>query len=126
MAKYEFTEAQNKIIRNVAWRCIVQSILLIFIGVAGAVGTYFALPTIVHPLVLPFKIVQAIMFFGMGLVFFPPSLNFLRVTTTEGNDIEIMVNGLRRLKLGVILIVIFVLGSIICDVFLILISMGVI
>ncbi len=125
MGKYEFTELQNKIIRNVAWRCIVQSILLMLIGVAGYFGTWYILGTLT-PLVLVVKIIQGSLFIGMGLVFFPPSLNFLKVTTTKGNDIALMVNGLRRLKLGIILIVIFVLGSIVCDVLLILISMGVI
>ena len=125
MGKYEFTEPQNKIIRNVAWRCIVQSILLMLIGVAGYIGTWYILGTLT-PLVLMVKIIQGTMFILMGIVFFPPSLNFLKVTTTKGSDIQLLMNGLSRLKLGIMLIVIFILGSIVCDVLLILISMGVI
>jgi hypothetical protein len=97
------------------------------IGVAGLIGTYWTLITLgLGLLAMIVMIVQGILFIGMGLVFFPPSLNFRKVTTTKGNDIALMVSGLRRLKLGIMLIVIFILGSIVCDVLLILIGMGVI
>ncbi len=113
MSQYEFTREQNKIISNVALRCIVNAIAMSLLGVVnliGAITTWGNVATFLSIVGL----LYGVLFTVVGVAFFRPSDNFRRVTTTQGNDIAEIMTGLKELRTGfkvtsILIIVILVL-----------------
>ena len=123
MTEYEFNEEQNKIIKGVATRCIVQAILLALGGVFGIIGTAFLTNfSAISPALSIVLFIQSSLFIAMGIAFYPPSANFKRVATTEGSDLTEVMKGLKKLNWGFKLLITLILGSIGCDIIIILLS----
>ena len=116
MPEYEFNKDESKIINATAIRCLTEGTLIIAMGIVKliiALNFISILGTIA-------AIVQAILFIGMGAFFFPPYLNFRKVAVTEGSDISELMKGMKTLSILFLLISLIVVGSIICDIIMIL------
>ena len=123
MSGYEFNEAQSKIIKGVATRCILQSIFLVVIGLIAVIeAVLMTIQNKLSPTLMIIFVIQGILFIGMGVAFYPPSANFKRVATTKGSDIKELMEGLRKLNFGFKLLIIIILGSIAIDFLVILVS----
>jgi hypothetical protein len=118
MAEYEFDAKQDAIINGFSARLITQAILSFLIG---AVQLFTAIIFYKQGSIslLTVAILQAFFLAMIGVVFFPPSLDFRKVTTTKGTDITEMMRGLSKLKWGFGAITILVLLSVICDIFIV-------
>ncbi len=115
MSQYEFTSEQNKVISNVALRCKVNAVFLALWGLSSLLKTGLSWGDRV-PLLSVVSIISGLVFVVMGVVFFRPSDNFQRVTTTEGNDITEVMTGLKELWGGFKLVSILIIVSLVLDV----------
>ena len=115
MAQYEFTPEQNKIIGNVALRCIVNAVLLALLGLVGLVGAIMSWGN-AAPLLSIVGILYGVVFITIGVTFFRPADNFRRVTTTQGNDIAEIMTGLKELRGGFKLVSILIIVCLTLDV----------
>ncbi len=122
MSEYEFDENQEKAIKNVATRCIVQAVLLALGGIMGILTELVLLAN--RELILAIVLMaQASLQIFMGIFFFRPADNFRRIASTEGRDISELMIGLNDLGVGVKIIVFLVLGSVVFDIIIILLSL---
>ncbi len=116
MPGYEFNKDQNKIINATAIRCITEGTLIIAMGIVKIIIGI----NMISQVAMIATIAQGILFIAMGLVFFPPYINLRKVAVTEGSDIPELMKGMRKLSMLFLLISLFVVGSIVCDLLIIL------
>jgi hypothetical protein len=115
---YEFNKEESKIINATAIRCLTEGTLIVMMGIVKIVIGI----SLVSPIPIAASIVQAIIFIAMGLVFFPPFISLRKVAVTEGSDIPELMKGMRKLSMLFLFLVVFVVGSILCDLILILLA----
>ena len=115
MSQYEFTSEQNKVISNVALRCQVNAVFLAIWGLSSLIKTSMSWGESALLLSIV-SIISGMVFVIMGVVFYRPSDNFRRVTTTEGNDITEVMTGLNELRGGFKLVSILIIVSLVLDV----------
>ena len=116
MPGYEFNKDQSKIINATAIRCVTEGSLIIAMGVVKIVIAF----NLILPSAMIAALAQAILFIAMGALFFPPYLNFRKVAVTEGSDISELMKGMKKLSMLFLLISLIVVGSIVCDLIMIL------
>jgi hypothetical protein len=121
MPEYEFNKEQSKVIKAVATKCVVEAILIMLIGIFGIIGPLIILSTISTGMAIA-MIIQSILFVAIGAAFYPPYTSLKKVAETEGSDITDLMKGIRKLSTLFKLLIFFILGSIICDVIMIVLS----
>lgn len=97
--EYEFDDEQNKIFRKFVRNLRLISIVLILAGIVTLIDVSINTPNIL-------LIFNGITWILMGILFYLPIRNFLRITTTEGFDIKELISALSILDKGWIIVLI--------------------
>ncbi len=122
MSEYEFDKNQEQVIKNVATRCIVQAVLLAIGGIMGVLTELILLANKQFMIAIALM-AQAALQIVMGILFFRPADNFRRIAGTQGRDISELMIGLNDLSVGFKIIVFLVLGSVVLDLVIILLTL---
>ena len=88
MTTHEFTKQQNEVIRSLSQRMRLVSILFMLIGVGLIVSLVPNMGSESRLVVLVVSAFFAVLNIIKGYVFFRPTDNLTRITTSEGKDIS--------------------------------------
>lgn len=97
---YEFSASENEIIIKLANRISFFAIILLIVAIVDFISELRSGANLVDLLSLP------IILSVMAISLFFPARNFRNVVATEGNDIQELVTGFRRLSVGLNLVII--------------------
>jgi hypothetical protein len=100
LSEYEFSNAENKQFSNFSFSLFVLSINL------GAAGFIIIVLGLISP-IDAVDIITGIAFMAIAVSLFLPLQNFQNIVSTEGNDMNELMNGFRVLSNGFT----FVLGA---------------
>jgi hypothetical protein len=96
--EYEFTENENKNFSKLAFNLRLVAVALVIIGITS---TILGLIPEFNILLL----ISGLTYLLMGIVFYLPIDNFLKITTNEGSDIKELIQGLTELNKGWVLVI---------------------
>lgn len=118
---YEFGPAENKTIDGVGMRGLLIGILLILIAVASITRT---LALVDSDIVLStLTMIQDIVLILIAIAFLLPFLNFRKIAKTESKDINEFMDGIRKMTLGFIIIIVATLATVITEVIRLLVTL---
>ena len=123
MSKYEFSKEDSEVVKRFATKCIIEAHLIALIGIFGIIGPAILLSAGQLDLGLGIvMIIQNILFVVISVAFFPPYAHLRNVAITEGSDIPELMKGMRKLNRLFVFLIYFVIGSAVCDIFMIVLS----
>ena len=102
--KYEFTPDEDKIIDGVGVRGLLIGILLIIVAIVSTIKNLILFDSI--SILFTLTMIQNIIAGVTGIAFILPFSNYRKLAKTEGKDIDEFMEGIRKMTLGFIIIII--------------------
>jgi hypothetical protein len=111
---YEFSSDEDKVIDGVGMRGLLIGLLLILVAIVNTIKNVLILESINVLLIL--TIVQNVVAVTVAIAFILPFYDFRTLAKTEGKDINEFMEGIQKMTLGYIIIIISMIILVISEV----------